>query len=210
MDLWKGLWRQCVNFFSYNYPCIAVYTSAGAVVTAYLHYHLRIHSLDLMYWKNVAESFSKEIDTFQLGMICVIFAINGVYVFVLLTVYLCPALERDDVEMTLLEIKDRYARYILLRLIARLDRIQGGLSNRRQSLCLQDYTRAHSSMAKAVAVFRKDARKLILPSESEIMLPIEDIYHVAEEDERQLRRAGYYKLGIDISDETVKKLYNPK
>jgi len=65
-------------------------------------------------------------------------------------------------------------------------------------------------MVKAVALFRKDARKLILPNESEILMPIEDIYGVAEDEERLLRRSGYYKLIIDTTDETVKTLFNAK
>ncbi|XP_022215475.1 uncharacterized protein LOC111069640 [Drosophila obscura] len=210
MNLCKWLWRHCVNFLYNNYPCVAIYSSVGAVVTAYLHYQLRIHSFDLMYWKDMAETFAQEIDGFQLSLLLCIFLINAIFVFILLSVYLRPAMEREDSELTLLEIKDRYARYILLRLIARLDRIQSRLSARRKFLSLRHYARAHGSMAKAVAVFRKDARKLILPNESEIMLPVEDIYHVAEDDERHLRRAGYYKLLIDTSDETVKGLFNPK
>ncbi|XP_034657202.1 uncharacterized protein LOC117894327 [Drosophila subobscura] len=209
MNLCKWLWRLCVHFFHYNYPCIAIYSSVGAVVTAYLHYQLRMHSLDLMYWKQLAETFAQEIDRFQLSMLFVIFLINAVFVFVLMSVYLRPGMGHGvDGELSLLQIKDRYARYILLRLIARLDRIQSRLAARRDGLCLQHYVRAHCSMAKAVAIFRKDARKLIRPNESEIMLPVEAIYHVEEEDERHLRRAGYYKLSIDTSDEMVKGLFN--
>lgn len=110
--------------------------------------------------------------------------------------------------MSLLEIKDRYSRFILLTLISRLDRIQSKLSAKRKSLTLQHLARAHTNMVKAVALFRKDARKLILPNESEIMMPIEDIYGVPEDKERMLRRGGYYDLTIDITDETVKGLFN--
>lgn len=209
MELWHKLRAQLNDFFYINYPYIAIYSSLGVILTAYLHYQLRIHNYDLMYWKHLAEAFSEDIDCFQLVMLLVIFAINAIFVFIILSVYLRPALEEGG-EMSLLEIKDRYARFILLRLIARLDRIQSKLSAKKKTLTFQHYARAHTNMAKAVALFRKDARKLILPNESEIMMPIEDIYGVTEDEERQLRRAGYYKLIIDTTDEAVKGLFNAK
>ncbi|KAH8379200.1 hypothetical protein KR009_003581 [Drosophila setifemur] len=209
MEIWHKLRIQLNDFFYLNYPYIAIYSSLGVVLTAYLHYQWRIHDYDLVYWKHLAETFSQDIDSFQLTMLLIIFAINAIFVFIILGVYLRPALD-DGGEMSLLEIKDRYSRFILLRLIARLDRIQTKLSAKRKSLTLQHYARAHTNMVKAVALFRKDARKLILPNESEIMMPIEDIYGVAEDEERQLRRAGYYKLIIDTTDEAVKGLFNAK
>ncbi|XP_070136382.1 uncharacterized protein [Drosophila bipectinata] len=188
MELWHKLRAQLNDFFYLNYP---------------------IHNYDLMYWKHMAEAFSQDIDCFQLAMLLVIFAINAIFVFIILSVYLRPALEEGG-EMSLLDIKDRYARFILLRLIARLDRIQSKMSAKKNTLTFQHYARAHTNMAKAVAVFRKDARKLILPNESEIMMPIEDIYGVSDDEERHLRRAGYYKLIIDTTDEAVKGLFNAK
>ncbi|XP_068143158.1 uncharacterized protein [Drosophila tropicalis] len=201
--------RQFNEFFFFHYPYIAIYSSIAAVLTAYLHYQWKMNHSDLIYWKEVAETLSQDIDTFQLVLLLTIFMINGIFVCIIHNVYLRPTFE-DSGELSLLKIKDRYARFILLRLIARLDRIQGKLCAKRKSLTLNHYGRAHTNMVKAVAMFRKDARKLILPNESEIMLPIEDIYGVAEDEERLLKRAGYYKLIIDTTDEAVKGLFNPK
>ncbi|XP_017059173.1 uncharacterized protein LOC108099986 [Drosophila ficusphila] len=209
MELWHKLRVHVNDFFFVNYPYIALYSGVGVAVTAYLHYQWRMHHYDLMTWKSLAEAFSQDIDCFQLAILLLIFAINAVFAFIILSVYLRPVLDTGG-EMSLLEIKDRYARFILLRLIARLDRIQSKISAKRKSLTFQHYARAHNQMAKAVALFRKDARKLILPNESEILMPIEDIYGVAEDEERLLRRSGYYKLIIDTTDETVKSLFNAK
>jgi len=209
MELCHKLRVQLNDFFYENYPYIALYSGMGVAMTAYLHYQWKMHHYDLMYWKHLAEAFSQEIDFFQLAILLVIFAINAIFVFIILSVYLRPAIDNNG-EMSLLEIKDRYARFILIRLIARLDRIQSKLSAKRKSLTFQHYARAHTNMVKAVALFRKDARKLILPNESEILMPIEDIYGVAEDEERLLRRSGYYKLIIDTTDETVKTLFNAK
>ncbi|KAH8300510.1 hypothetical protein KR018_010174 [Drosophila ironensis] len=209
MELWHKMREQITDFFYFNYPYIAIYSSLGVAMTAYLHYQWRANDHDLMYWKRVAEVFSEDVDCFQLSMLLAIFIINAIFVFIILCVYLRPSLN-DGGPMTLVEIKDRYARFLLLRLIARLDRIQGKLSAKRKVLNFQHYSRAHTSMVKAVALFRKDARKLILPNESEIMQPIQDIYGVAEDEERQLRRAGYYKLIIDNTDDAVKALFNAK
>ncbi|XP_016965101.1 uncharacterized protein LOC108034672 [Drosophila biarmipes] len=209
MELWHKLRVQLNDFFYGNYPYIALYSGMGVALTAYLHYQWKMHHYDLMYWKRLAEALSQDIDVFQLAILLVIFAINAILVSIIMSVYLRPAAESNG-EMSLLEIKDRYARFILIRLIARLDRIQSKLSAKRKSLTFQHYARAHTNMVKAVALFRKDARKLILPNESEILLPIEEIYGVAEDEERLLRRSGYYKLIIDTTDETVRSLFNAK
>ncbi|XP_017080278.1 uncharacterized protein LOC108114041 [Drosophila eugracilis] len=209
MEFCQKLRGQLSEFFFMNYPYIAFYSGMGMAVTAYLHYQWKMHHYDLMYWKHLAEALSQDFDYFQLAMLLVIFAINAIFVSIILSVYLRPALDNNG-EMSLLEIKDRYARFILLRLIARLDRIQSKISAKRKVLTFSHYARAHTNMVKAVAMFRKDARKLILPNESEILMPIEDIYGVAEDEERLLRRSGYYKLIIDTTDETVKALFNAK
>jgi len=179
-----------------------------ALLTAYLDYELKVHNYDLMSWKHLSEAcYATDIDFFQLCVLLTILVINVIFVGLILAAYMHPLGQRDT-ELTLLEIKNRFSRFILLRLIARLDRIQGKLAAKRKSLNFHHFARAHHSMVKAVAVFRKDARKLLLPNESEIMQPIEDIYGVADDEERALRRDGYYKLPIDITDATVKGLFN--
>lgn len=179
-----------------------------ALLTAYLHYEWKVHNYDLMSWKQLSEAcYSTDVDIFQLTVLLTILLINIIFVGLIVAAYMRPLGQRDT-ELTLLEIKDRFARFILLRLIARLDRIQSKLAAKRKTLSLQHFTRAHHSMVKAVAVFRKDARKLLLPNESEIMQPIEDIYGVADDEERALRRDGYYKLPIDTTDATVKGLFS--
>ncbi|KAH8322175.1 uncharacterized protein [Drosophila kikkawai] len=207
MESWYMLRMQSHDYFAMNYPIIAIYSGVGILVTGYLHYQWKFHNNDLMYWKHMAETFLEDIDYFQLAMLLMIFTINAIFVSIILNFYMRPPLE-DGGEMSLLEIKDRYSRFILLTLISRLDRIQSKLSAKRKTLTLQHLARAHTNMVKAVALFRKDARKLILPNESEIMMPIEDIYGVPEDKERMLRRLGYYDLPIDITDETVKGLFN--
>ncbi|XP_052844273.1 uncharacterized protein LOC128257337 [Drosophila gunungcola] len=212
MDLWQKLRVHINEFFFENYPYIALYSGVGVAFTAYLHYQWQMHHYDLMHWKHLTEAFSQDIDCFQLAILLVIFAINAIFVFIILSIYLKPGQGNPDDggEMSLPEIKDRYARFILLRLIARLDRIHSKISAKRKTLTFQHCARAHANMAKAVALFRKDARKLILPNESEILMPIEDIYGVAEDEDRLLRRSGYYKLIIDTTDDTVKALFNAK
>ncbi|XP_030386099.1 uncharacterized protein LOC115632943 [Scaptodrosophila lebanonensis] len=208
MNLLRKLRATFNEFFYHNYPFISICSCSVAIITAYLHYEWKVHKYDLMYWKQVTESCSHDIDYFQLLILLTILFINVIFVGIVVTVYLHPLAE--TAELTLLEIKDRYARFILLRLIARLDRVHGKLSSKRRRLTFQHYARAHSNMVKAVALFRKDARKLILPNESEIVLPIEEIYGVTEDEERALRRGGYYKLPIDTTDEAVRSLFNPK
>ncbi|KAL7733263.1 hypothetical protein ACLKA6_004768 [Drosophila palustris] len=208
MNLLRGLRALLNEFFYRNYPFISFCSCLVALLTAYLHYEWKVHNYDLMSWKHLSEAcYATDIDVFQLCVLLTILVINVIFVGLIIGAYMHPLGQRDT-ELTLLEIKDRFSRFILLRLIARLDRIQGKLAAKRKSLNFHHFARAHHSMVKAVAVFRKDARKLLLPNESEIMQPIEDIYGVADDEERALRRDGYYKLPIDITDATVKSLFN--
>ncbi|TDG52990.1 hypothetical protein AWZ03_000533 [Drosophila navojoa] len=208
MNLLRSLRASLNEFFYHNYPFISLCSCLVALLTAYLHYEWKVHNYDLVSWKQLGEACcSTDVDVFQLVVLLTILLINIVFVGLIVAAYMRPLGQRDT-ELTLLEIKDRFARFILLRLIARLDRIQSKLAAKRKTLSLQHFTRAHHSMVKAVAVFRKDARKLLLPNESEIMQPIEDIYGVADDEERALRRDGYYKLPIDTTDATVKSLFN--
>ncbi|EDW69066.1 uncharacterized protein [Drosophila virilis] len=207
MNLLRSLRATLNEFFYHNYPCISLCCCLLALGTAYLHYEWKVHSYDLMSWKRLSEAcYSADVDLFQLLVLLTILIINIIFVGLIVAAYMRPLGQRDT-ELTLLEIKDRFARFILLRMIARMDRIQGKLAAKRKSLNFQHFARAHHSMVKAVAVFRKDARKLLLPNESEIMQPIEDIYGVADDEERALRRDGYYKLPIDTTDATVKSLF---
>ncbi|EDV96265.1 uncharacterized protein LOC6558968 [Drosophila grimshawi] len=201
--------QACLKEFFYrHYPYISLCSCLMALITAYLHYEWKVHSYDLMSWQRLVASCCSftDLDVFQFSVLVIILLINIIFVRLIIAAYARPLSPRDS-ELTLLEIKDRYARFILLRLVARLDRIQGKLAAKRKTLSVQHFARAHHSMVKAVAVFRKDARKLILPNESEIMQPIEDIYGVAEDEERALRHDGYFKLPIDITDAIVKSLF---
>lgn len=208
MNILRSLRVLFMEFFYHNYPFISLCSCLVAVLTAYLHYEWKVNDYDLVSWKLLSESCcsAADIDYFQLFVVLTIMVINVIFVGLIISACTRPLGPRDT-EMTLIEIKDRFSRFILLRLIARLDRIQSKMAAKRKSLNLQNFARAHHSMVKAVAVFRKDARKLLLPNESEIMQPIEDIYGVADDEERSLRRDGYYKLPIDITDATVKSLF---
>ncbi|KAH8366103.1 hypothetical protein KR093_009028 [Drosophila rubida] len=234
MNLLRCLRRMLTEFFYQHYPFISICCAFVSVLTAYLQYEWKVHNYDLMSWKQLSEACfattTTDIDFFQLCVLLTILCINVIFVALIVAAYVHPLGGgggggvgvgvggvvgsvvgiggQRDAELTLLEIKDRFSRFILLRLIARLDRIQGKMSAKRKTLNLHQFARAHHSMVKAVAVFRKDARKLLLPNESEIMQPIEDIYGVAEDEERALRRDGYYKLAIDITDATVKSLFS--
>ncbi|KAH8307044.1 hypothetical protein KR044_003984 [Drosophila immigrans] len=205
----RTLLRQ---LFHHHYPAICIGCCIASLLTAYLQYEWKAHSFDLMSWKRLGESCyaaACDIDPFQLCVLLAILLINVVFVGLIVAAYAHPLGlgQRDSDELTLLEIKDRFARFILLRLIARLDRIQGKMSAKRKALSLPQLARAHRSLVKAVAVFRKDARKLLLPNEAELLQPIEDVYGVAEDEERALRRDNYFKLPIDATDATVKRLF---
>ncbi|XP_034105264.1 uncharacterized protein LOC132790281 [Drosophila nasuta] len=212
MNLLRELRTSLNEFFYQHYPFISICCCFVSLLTAYLQYEWKVHNYDLMSWKQLSEACyatsTADIDFFQLCVLLTILCINVVFVGLIVAAYVHPLGQRRSTELTLLEIKDRFSRFILLRLIARLDRIQSKMSAKRKTLNFHQVARAHHSMVKAVAVFRKDARKLLLPNESEIMQPIEDIYGVADDEERALRREGYYKLTIDITDATVKSLFN--
>ncbi|KAH8398813.1 hypothetical protein KR222_007967 [Zaprionus bogoriensis] len=209
MNLLRSLRALLTEFFYQHYPHISICSCLIALLTAYLHYEWKVHDYDLVSWKRLSEACCSpgDIDYFQLFVLLTILVINVLFVGLIIAAYTRGPLGPRDTELTLIEIKDRFSRFILLRLIARLDRIQSKMAAKRKSLSLQNFARAHHSMVKAVAVFRKDARKLLLPNESEIMQPIEDIYGVADDEERALRRDGYYKLPIDITDATVRSLF---
>lgn len=89
------LCMQSHDYFCMNYPIIAIYSGLGFLVTSYLHYQWKVHNSDLIYWKHMAEAFSENVDYFQLAMLLVIFAINTIFVSIILTFYLRPPIEED-------------------------------------------------------------------------------------------------------------------
>lgn len=122
-----------------------------------------------------------------------------------------PSLDWYD-QLSQLEVKKRYADFLFLRLIANIDSIEAKyLRNDRsnEAIALKAFIMAHEDMSRTIAMFRKDARKLLTPNEMEITMPLEDVYGPMEEEESFLRKSKFYNMDIRADNDMIKKLINP-
>lgn len=210
MFIFRKVSTATINFFQ-NYHLQLLFISLfSLIVTAFLHFELTKNNRDLIYWQNLFQRCYQEMEHFAL------FLIMSILLFKLLMIILIlmmngPSLDWYD-QLSQLEVKKRYADFLFLRLIANIDSIEAKyLRNDRsnEAIALKAFIMAHEDMSRTIAMFRKDARKLLTPNETEITMPLEDVYGPMEEEESFLRKSKFYNMDIRADNDMIKKLINP-
>ncbi|XP_023303703.2 uncharacterized protein LOC111685671 [Lucilia cuprina] len=210
MTSFRRILQKLHYIFQDHYPCIWFFSIFTIVIVGFLHFELKQNNKDLIYWKNLVQFCYHELEQFAIMLIILVIMIKIIFVGVIIMSNTHTVHWYD--ELTQLEVKKRYADFLLLRLIADIDNIETKyLRNNKTSdiITLKSFILAHENMKKSVENFRKDARKLMTPNEVEITLPIEEVYGVLENEMLYLRRSRFCNMDIETNEGLIKKLVNP-
>ncbi|XP_017841562.1 uncharacterized protein LOC108599276 [Drosophila busckii] len=135
------------------------------------------HNCDLLCWRELVSSTDKPL--------LVLLLLGGTKILLILLLTLLsyadePSISSPRIEPSIASIKRRYCRFILMRL----------LEARRKSLLLKeaDIVQGHARLQQAIAIFRRDARKLNERTDLQLLMPLQQVLHVDEIEEWQLLR----------------------
>lgn len=210
MQSFRKILQKFHNIFQYHYPCIWFISIFTIVLISFLHFELKKNNKDLIYWRNLVQFCYHELEQFALMIIMFVILIKIIFVAIILMSNSRTVQWYD--ELTQLEVKKRYADFLLLRLIADIDKIETKyLRNGKTSdiITLKSFILAHENMKKSVENFRKDARKLLTPNEVEITLPIEEVYGILESELSYIKRSRFCNMDLEANENVIKKLVNP-
>lgn len=210
MHLLRKILQKCNHIFQNHYTGIFFVTVLPLIFVGFLHYELKHHNKDLIYWQNLLQFMYGELEQFALVLILLVLLMKIIFLCIIV-VFNKQTVSWYD-ELSQLEVKKRYADFLLLRLIADIDQIETKYlwqKNTSDIIALKKFMLAHENMKKSVENFRKDARKLLTPNEEEISLPIEEVYGVLEEEMLYLRRSRFHNTEIAADEHKIKKLVNP-
>ncbi|KAH8307041.1 hypothetical protein KR044_003981 [Drosophila immigrans] len=167
-----GIWRHIVAQLRLHYDFLAAMCIVGITMLAVLDYSHSKHGCDLIWWREQLEKIGDK-------PLVAMFLVASMKMMLILMLTLLSYLKvKADVEPPLSEIKRRFSRFILMRLLAAHDQFL------RASQC--DLQGRHAAFVAAVEQFRSDARRICernMPEQQ--MLPLE------EREEAELLKRGY-------------------
>ncbi|XP_065362494.1 uncharacterized protein LOC135955972 [Calliphora vicina] len=210
MQSFRRILQKFHYIFQEHYPCIWFGSVFTLVLVGFLHFELKQNNKDLLYWKNLLQYCYQELEQFAIMLIMLMILVKIIFVGLIIMMNTKTVHWYD--ELTQLEVKKRYADFLVLRLIADIDKIEAKyLRNNKTSdiITLKSFILAHENMKKSVENFRKDARKLLAPNEVEITLPIEEVYGVLENEMLYVKRSRFCNMDIETDENVIKKLVNP-
>ncbi|XP_073830112.1 uncharacterized protein [Musca autumnalis] len=198
------------RFFVKNYLKIGFGCIFSLLLFRFLHLELTKNKRDLIYWKILIETSIGRLDQFGFILIALIL------IFKVLTISFVIVQNSQTMKfykrLSQLEVKKRYADFLLLRLLAEIEGIEMDYlrsKSNKDLLDMKSLIEAHNEMNQSVLKFRKDARKLLWPNESEITQSIEDVYGLMAEEEESLKKSKFYYMNIHATDALIRKLINP-
>lgn len=202
--------RKIHRFILKNYPQIAIGCICSLLLFGYLHFELLNSNRDLIYWTNIIKTNIARLDEY--GFLLIVLIIGFKIFTISFVVWLnSPTMDLYN-RLSQLEVKKRYADFLLLRLLSEIEGIEMEYLRSKSTnelLDLKTLIMAHDEMTRSVQKFRRDARKLLWPNETEITLSIEDVYGLMADEEDCLKKSKFYRMNIHASDDLIRKLINP-
>ncbi|KAH8259062.1 hypothetical protein KR038_012170 [Drosophila bunnanda] len=114
----------------------------------------------------------------------------------------------------------RYAHFIFRRLLWRLNEafatatccLDGNDEQQHQQLLLDSCLGASEKAGLAVQLFRRDAFKVLYPTQELLTMSAGELYFVADEEEQEMAEAGYgaADVKVEVSDELLMYLLYPE
>ncbi|KAL7733257.1 hypothetical protein ACLKA6_004762 [Drosophila palustris] len=173
-----GVWQQLVEQLRLHCDVLAAMGLFWVLLVAILDYgHIR-HGCDLICWRQQLEQVEDK------PLVVMLFVVGFKLMLMLILTLLSYLKVRPRVEPRISQVKRRFCRFIVMRLLAAHDEFLHGKS-------WSDFQGRHAALVEAIHLFRSDARKLCERNSTELSLPIQQMLPVEEQEETELLKRGY-------------------
>lgn len=181
LDSWLWVLRK----IRLNYDVIGQIAVLCLLVLGVLDYGYFFHGWDLLWWRQMV--LQEEITP-----VSVLLHIGGVKVAIILVLtmwsYTRQAAEKRlqrNQDMPITQVRKRYCRFLIMRLLASLDKLIHHHSR------MEDFLDRHKDFSDAVELFRWEARKLFERTDLQLCLPLHEVLPVEDQQEKDLLHQGY-------------------
>ncbi|KAH8397688.1 hypothetical protein KR215_007168, partial [Drosophila sulfurigaster] len=167
-----GIRRSLMAQMHLHYDFLAAISIVIMIVVAIVDYGHSMYGCDLIWWLEQLEKFGDK-------PLVAILIVGSVKMMLILLLTLLSYLKvKTDVDPPISEIKRRFARFVLMRLLAAHDKFLLD--------CQSDLLDRHAAFVAAVEQFRSDARSIC-----ERTMPEQQLLPLEEREEAELLRRGY-------------------
>lgn len=205
----RHIFQKVHRFFWKYYPYIWFWSLALILCVAFLHYELKHNDQDFVYWKILMHFCYNELQSFMVILVAAIIVLKGLMFLFLIAINTSPLQRYGD--LSHLEVKKRYADFLFVRLISEIDKIEAKHLREKirdnDVIALKSFILAHEDMQKTIANFRKDARRLLTPSEDDISRSIHEVYGIFD-DELLMHNSRLGQRNITVDDSLIRSLVN--
>lgn len=159
---WRQIRQAGGNFVAHHYVLLIITSLFLFLSIGYGNYELKYNQKDLLFWTRELPEVHREFEALPVVLVTSI-------VFVLCMVLVATInwrpikLFRD---LTTLDFRRKYADYLFMKLTTQISRIEEQL-HRNGRIPSQEFYEARKEIEKKIAEFKRDARRLINPTEFE-------------------------------------------
>lgn len=173
MAFWRELKNKVSRYIS-NHSTLLIYSSLFLIsIIGYLNYELTYNQKDLLFWMRELRELHREFETLMIILVTAILLAKILcLIFVATMNWKSISLFR---ELTTLDFRRNYADFIFVKLTTQITRIEKKL-HRSGRIPSHEFYEARKEIENKIAEFKRDARRLINPTEFELILPSEEIF----------------------------------
>ncbi|KAL5273657.1 hypothetical protein ACFFRR_000421 [Megaselia abdita] len=173
MFFWRQT-REALLKFIEHHSVILIYTSLFLFLSiGYLNYELKYNQKDLLFWTRELRELHREFESLLVVLITAILLAKIICLVFIATINFKPL--KLFRELTTLDFRRNYADYIFLKLTTQITRIEEQL-HRNGKIPSFEFYEARKEIETKIAEFKRDARRLVNPTEFEVILPSEEIF----------------------------------
>lgn len=188
-----GIVQQAKDLLRVHYNALGVSCLICASLVGILDYSHGVYGCDLYCWQEQLDLVEDKPMVLML-----LIASFKLIIIVILTLFSYTQ-TRPALEQPIGQLKRRYRRFIVMRLLAAHHKfLYGG----------DQLQRRHSELLLAIQLFRSDARKLYERSSDQLRQNVRQVLHVDEQLEQELLQRGYdrYKCVSQLRDVDIYRL----
>ncbi|KAH8398817.1 hypothetical protein KR222_007963, partial [Zaprionus bogoriensis] len=172
-----GISGQLQTLLHGHYDVLAAGCLLSMLLVAILNYAHSAHDCDLLCWRHHLDGMEHK------PMLAMLFVAGFKLLLILILAVLSYTQVRQHAEPPIAHVKQRYCRYLLMRLLAAHEEFVV-----QRSRTIEE---RHAALLEAIQLFRADARKLCERTSRQLRVPIQQLLPVEEEEEQQLLTRGY-------------------
>ncbi|EDW69062.2 uncharacterized protein [Drosophila virilis] len=192
---WKmfGILQHLRLLLCLHYDALAVVCVGCIFLVGLLDYSHWVHGCDLFCWQQQLA----RVDDKPMALMLLIVGFKMLLILILTLLSYRRA--RPELEPTIGHVKQRYRRFIVMRLLAAHNQFLHGDEQIHQR---------HAELLQAIQLFRADARKLYERTSEQLSQSIQQMLPVEEQQEQELLQMGYdkYKCVTQLREVDIYRL----